>query len=197
MTQNNQEQLSSLLSQFSNEDFRMYIAKRVLGLSEEEVLTVEFVFWFCHAIEQQLRSVLAEAWENMEGELGVAPPELHAFLKQEYGFKTEKVAPSHPDYDARNVTFGDLIHYVELLRGKTPHVNFLWKVKNIRDDLSHGRIQELEYENHSLFAKETKIKLIKDNLRLIMNIKEEKEGGFIGKINKISHDGRETEDKHD
>jgi hypothetical protein len=177
-----EQEILKVLKKYSEKDFSTLIPRTMLKLSESETLTVEFVFWFCHIVEQDLNEVLAGSSKMVSEILGPTSKELNDFIRKEYGIKFEKVDPSHDDYNDKDVTFGDRINFVEKLRGKTPSTSFLWKVKNIRDDLSHGRIKELSYEGQKIVNITTKEKMISDYISLSLNIDNEKEGGIAAQL---------------
>ena len=176
------KEMTEALERFSDKDFASFVPTTMLRVSEAEKLTAEFVFWFCHIVEQDLDKMLKMSAENTTEILGPTSKEIDDFVKDKYGIKLVKVDPDHPDYDPSAVTFGDRIFFVEKMRGKTPHVRFLWKVKKIRDDLSHGRIKDLRYENDSLIDITVKRKIMSDYVTLCLNIGDEEEGGLIAEL---------------
>ena len=178
----NEQEILKVLRQYSEKDFSTLIPKTMLKLSESETLTVEFVFWFCHIVEQDLNEILADGSKLTRDILGPSTKELDDFIRKEYGIKFEKVGPSHADYSEDEVTFGDRINFVEKLRGKTPSTKFLWRIKNIRDDISHGRIRELFYDGQDIFNIATKEKMVSDYISLSLGIDKEKEGGVAAQL---------------
>lgn len=173
------DELHKKLSQHTESELIDYITNSVLNITPEQRATAEFIFWFCNSVEKDLKFVLEEGMKMVNTLLGTPAPEQRQFMVDQYGVKLEKIDTTHPNYNPRDISFGDMIYVVEQMRGKTPHVKFLWKVKKIRDDLSHGRINELKYEGESLAEKEVKIKLIEDNIRLAVQIEDEEAGGII------------------
>ena len=61
--------------------------------------------------------------------------------------------------------FIDKIRVYESLFGKTNRTNLLWKINTIRNDLSHNKIDSLQYNGESLSLRSTKEKIIEDYFR--------------------------------
>jgi len=58
--------------------------------------------------------------------------------------------------------FSDKIKIYEVMVGKTKHAELLHKLKDLRNDISHNRINELKYNNEDLFLRATKEKILID-----------------------------------
>lgn len=177
-----EQKILNLLTRYSDKDFSTLVPKMMLRLSESETLTVEFAFWFCHIVEQDLNEVLATSAKVTNKILGPSSEELDEFIRSKYKVKFEKVDPSHSDYDPREITFGDRIDFVEKLQGETLHTKFLRKIKMIRNDLSHGRIKNLSYEGKDIANTAVKAKMISDYIILSLNIDKEEVGGAVGQF---------------
>lgn len=189
-------ELREKLSQLTESELINYITTDILNITPEQKTTAEFVFWFCNTVEKHLKSVLEEGMKMVNTLLGTPAPEQRQFIVDQYGVKLEKIDTTHPNYNPRDISFGDMIYVVEQMRGKTPHVKFLWKVKKIRDDLSHGRINELKYEGESLEKKEVKMRLIEDNIRFAIQIEDEETGGIIKNLDLTDEDKEYLEKLH-
>ncbi len=63
--------------------------------------------------------------------------------------------------------FTDKIRLYEGMSGKNNVTGILWKLKKIRDDISHGRIHALAYEGKDLLLRATKEKILMDYLRAV------------------------------
>ncbi len=177
------DNIKDRLSKFEAIDFNLFIPQTMMGLSSEEILTVQFAFWFCHAVERDLDNILKVSFKNMEEALGKTPVELLDFIKKYHGISFEKVDPDHPDYDQGKIYFNDRIDIVEKLCGKSEHTKFLRKVKEIRNDLAHGRISMLAYEGINLCDPEAKRRLLFDYVKQALTIDEmPKEGGFVNDL---------------
>lgn len=183
MDKETSESIEAKLKSFENQDFVNVVSQTMLALSDEEKLTVEFVYWFCHLIERDLTQILEEGMRTTNKILGQTPEELEKYIRETFKIKLEKVDPAHPSYNPNDITFGDKIYVVERMRGETPHTNFLWKIKKIRDDVSHGRIGNLRYNNQSLTLKETKAMLVKDYIEYSAGVDTEEVGGFMATMN--------------
>lgn len=174
------DELREQLKKFSNEDFNDFIPMQMLGLSKEETLTVQAIFWFCHMVERDLDNVLRFAFRQVELIEGKTPDEVLKYISDTYQVEFHKVDPNDDSYDPRSVTFGQRISFVEKMQGKNKHIKFLWEVKNLRDDLSHLRIQDLNYKGKSLLDNEVKIELFQDYYLTTRNIEgQESKGGIV------------------
>lgn len=172
-----------ILEAFTDTDFNSYIPKTMLKLSQKEIDTIQFVFWFCHIVERDLDSALQQAFRNMESIMGKTPKKLVDLIKERFGVRIEKVDPNNPKYDPECITFNDRIDIVEKSMGKSDHTRFLRKIKKLRNDLSHGRIDDLTYEGKDLAEIETKRILIFDYIKQALEIKDIKsEGGVANEL---------------
>lgn len=171
--------LGEVLPKYSSEQFATLVPKGMLGLSDSQMRTVQFAFWFCYIVEKNLTDVLQEAINKTKEMLGETQPEVDKYLREKYGIKFEVVDEDHPKYDACSIVFNHRIEIVENMRGKDAHTDFLRKMKMIRNDLSHGRILELSYNEESLFEDTTKAELVRDYISGMLNFEERGEGGAL------------------
>lgn len=171
--------LKTMLSLYSDDDFNLFIPKTMLKLSDSEIKTIQFAFWFCHAVESDLDSVLRLAFKQMEMVEGKTPEEIVEFVKNKYKIRFEIVDPTNPKHDPNNISFNDRIDIVEKMDGTSDHTKFLRDIKDIRNNLSHGRIKDLTYKGQSLFLKETKEKLVFDHIEQMINTKNNKSVGGV------------------
>ncbi|MFH1564827.1 MAG: hypothetical protein ABIC82_03180 [bacterium] len=161
------EQLNKILEEISDEDISKIISHGAMQYTDEISQTVSFVFWICYMAEQDLSTSLKEGWGLSKS----AYPEfdhnkLDDQIEKDYKIKAKKIDPENKDYNSREITFGDLIFIKERFFGKTNFVKLLWKLKKLRDDLSHGRIEKLKYDEENLSLKQTKKKLLMDYFKL-------------------------------
>lgn len=63
--------------------------------------------------------------------------------------------------------FIDKIRMYEVLIGKNKCTKLLWKISDIRNNLSHNRLENLKYGDESLYLRATKEKIIEDYFRTI------------------------------
>jgi len=73
-------------------------------------------------------------------------------------------------------SFGDKILAYQKIKSKNNVSMMLWKLKKIRDDISHGRIQELTYEDKPLMERAIKEKLLLDYMGVVNNPDHKKSG---------------------
>jgi hypothetical protein len=187
------EQLKITLRGLSDKDLSEIISHGAMQYSDEIAQTVSFAFWICYMAEQDLKEVLERAWKMSKS----AFPEIDhekadQQIERDCKIKLGKIDPSRENYNSRDITFGDLILIKERLFGKTDLVKLLWKLKKIRDGLSHGRINELKYKEKNLLLRLTKENLIIDYFTLA-----KKDDSSISPIwNKLSEeDKKDIEEK--
>lgn len=175
----------TMLEAFTDTDFNSYIPKTMLRLSQKKIDTIQFVFWFCHIVERDLNDVLQQAFQNMESIMGKTSEKIIDFIKEKYKIRLEKIDPNNPKYDLECITFNDRIDIAEKSMGKSDHTRFLRKIKKLRNDLSHGRIDDLTYEGKDLAEIEVKRKLIFDWIKQGLEIGDVKsEGGIENELTK-------------
>ena len=168
-----------------------------LNLTEEQRDLVNFVFWLCYMTETDLDSSLKEAWIKSNANFSSETNELAQkeiaknikgyrerdidiknFLteeKLETGKNEEIIQFIEKNYIQKRIfngvenlpSFIDKIRIYEFLFGKTKRTKLLYKIKDIRNDLSHNRIDHLSYENKSLLLRETKEQIIEDYFKTV------------------------------
>ncbi|MFZ2310691.1 MAG: hypothetical protein WAW11_04045 [Patescibacteria group bacterium] len=137
------------------------ISKGALKLDDNQIETVSFVFWLCYMAEKDLDSILKESWNSTKTLYNNGDNiQIVKFIKDVFKIKTNKIDVEDKDYTPNNTTFGDRIFILEQLFGKIEHVNLLWKLKKLRDDVGHGRIEDLKFNEKSLLLKEVRSDLL-------------------------------------
>lgn len=132
------------------------ISKGALKLTDEQTGTVSFVFWLVYMAETDLNDVISEAWQLAKK---TASPEVQATAKQ----MLEDMIKGERKIDIENLEyFVDKIKVYEAMFGKNKHSKLFWKLNDIRNDLSHNRIDGLKYEGLSLSLRSTKEKVLFD-----------------------------------
>lgn len=140
------DQIKSHIGEVSDEDIAKAISHGALQYSDDVSQMVSFAFWMCFMAEQDLKSQLEDGWAYVKEVNPDADYDSMAkILLEERDIKTEKIDPESDHYSDRDISFGDRIYIREQIFGKTNFVKLLWKLKNIRDDISHGRINDIEY----------------------------------------------------
>ncbi len=155
------ELLKQKINNASNEELARIISDAALRLDEEQTDTVSFVFWLSFMTEKDLDQVLCEAWKTAK-EYGPSGEEVIKIIKEKYGINITKIDPDDPDYDPMTVYFGDRIKIYEDIVGINNNVKLFRKIKGLRNDISHGRIDGLKYEGLNLKTKEGKQKILID-----------------------------------
>jgi hypothetical protein len=155
------ELLKQKINSASNDELARIIFDAALRLDKEQTDTISFVFWLGFMAEHDLDQVLCEAWK-MAKRYGPSGGEVIKIIKEEYGIDITKIDPSDPDYDSMSINFGDRIKIYKDMFGNNSHVELFRKIKGLRNDISHGRIDKLEYERLDLQKKEGKQKILTD-----------------------------------
>ncbi len=118
-------------------------------------------FWLCYLVEIELNDVLTNCWDNaIKSADKVVKKESIKILKKKV-FKDENKNIDNLEY------FRDKIKLYIFAKGESKLSKILWKINDIRNDLSHNRIDKLEYKNRSLYLKEAKKELLIDYLTLM------------------------------
>lgn len=157
------DQLKKVIKSLPDKKLSQIIFHDALKLNNNTTDTISFVFWICFMAEQDLKDIEYEALRIAK----IAYPkgadeEVLKIIKEEYGIQLHKIDPDDKNHSEQNIYFGDLIKIKEKLFGKTNFIKLLWKLNDIRNNLSHGRINSLQYNNESLFQRLTKEKLLID-----------------------------------
>jgi len=153
------EQFKIIAQNASDEKFNETISRGILRLSDNQINTVSFVFWLCYLAETDLNDVVKGSWQKVSSNSSdiLKDKALEILVKKMYnGKKDKKIDFNNLEY------FIDKIKVYEMAVGKNKSVEMLWIINGIRNDLSHNRINELQYKKESLFLRETKNKLLID-----------------------------------
>jgi hypothetical protein len=155
------ETLKQKIKNANNEELARIISDAALRLDKEQTDTVSFVFWLSFMTENDLDQVLCGAWK-MAKEYGPSSEEVIKIIKEKYSIDIAKIDPDDPDYNPTTVYFGDKIKIYEDMFGTNSNVELFRKIKGLRNDISHGRIDGLKYEGLDLKTKEGKQKILID-----------------------------------
>lgn len=155
------ELLKQKINSASNEELARIISDAALRLDRKQTDTVSFVFWLSFMAEHDLDQVLCEAWKTAK-KYGPSGEEVIKIIKEKHAIDITKIDPDDPDYDSMTVYFGDRIKIYEDILGTNSHVKLFRKIKGLRNDISHGRIDGLKYEGLDLKTKEGKQKILVD-----------------------------------
>lgn len=152
----NIEALKKVIKEGTEQQLNDTISKGALQMDGNEVATVSFIFWLVYMAETDLNSVIQNAWER-SGRL--FSPE----VRMEAWRMLQEMIPGNKELDPNNLEyFSDKIKVLEGLFEESERTKLLWKLNDIRNDLSHNRIRELQYEDKSLYDRSTKEKVLID-----------------------------------
>ncbi|OGI26046.1 MAG: hypothetical protein A3J76_05545 [Candidatus Moranbacteria bacterium RBG_13_45_13] len=130
----------------SEKDLNRLFAKTRFKLSDDQMDTVEFALWHIYYVERSLGDVLVKI--------------LKGGIKSNDGSYEELI-----EYLIDRLFFTEKINIFEKASSTNRPKNllkYLRKINNIRNDVYHGRIDNLKYDGKNLTSRETKEKLIDD-----------------------------------
>ncbi|MCL4392283.1 hypothetical protein M1413_03040 [Patescibacteria group bacterium] len=157
------EFLKSRVKEGSEEQLNNVIAKGVLKLGDEQIATVAFVFWLVYMAETELNAATSQSWAIVEK---FAPQG----VKEMVADRVQKLAGGRKKLDLKNLEyFSDKIRVYEALLGDNKLKRLLWKLNDIRNDLSHNRVSNLSYDGESLSLRSTKEKILIDYFDAVLN----------------------------
>jgi len=142
------------------------ISKGALKLDDKQIALVSFIFWLCYMAEVDLTKSIIGAWK-MANTFYPLDDATKTVIKEKYNIDVGKLTD---EYLREKAVFGEKINISEILFGETDLVLNLKDIKELRNDISHNRINDLVYKGESLFQKKTKIKLLMDYFRSNLNI---------------------------
>ncbi|MDD2807374.1 MAG: hypothetical protein PHW95_02560 [Patescibacteria group bacterium] len=139
----------------SIDDFTKNIVKFLLKFNDEQINTVSFVFWLVYVAELKLDEFRIHAWEVAEKD---SSEDIIDRAKQMLTDKInlDRSVINNPRY------FSEKIKFFEGVIGKNDFVEILYILRDLRNDISHLRIDNLKYKELSLYTREAKENLIID-----------------------------------
>jgi hypothetical protein len=158
--------LCDLVDTLDNEKLAELIPFAALQLKAEQVQTVSFAFWLTYMAEKDLNDVMVSAWQSS---MQITDTVLAKAVKDllQVGIRGEKeIDPENMEY------FIDKIKVYESFYGKDNRTKLFYKLNDIRNDISHNRIDELTYNNASLYEVETKRLLLKKYFETVTEEKD-------------------------
>ena len=162
------DELKKRLELATDEQITTIISHGTLKMNDTQTATVSFVFWICYLAERELENVLVEAWKKTK-EILSTDNDTIVYIRNKYKIRNEIIDTSDPNYKPNDITFTDKIDIFQKINGDTKMTKFLWKLKRIRNDLSHGRIDDLKYDGDNLYTKEIKEKMLIDYFDCLLN----------------------------
>ena len=162
------KELQDRLSTASNEQMKKIYSHGILGLNDEKTETVELAFWITCSAEKMLEDSLDKAWKSAQKFESPDKATLD-YIRDIYKIRIEVMDRDHPDHDPDAITFTQRIDIFQRVIGKTKFSKFLWKLKDLRNDLSHGRIMNLRYEGGNLHERSIREVFIYDFIDCLAN----------------------------
>jgi len=140
----------------SDQQINETISKGALKMNNEQIATVSFVFWLVYMAETDLNKILNESLTTTMSTLSSeVTKKVEEILKEEIKGKKE-IDINNPE------CFSDKTKIYEAMFGKTERTKLLWKLNDIRNDLSHNRINNLKYDGQLISLRKTKEKILID-----------------------------------
>ncbi len=145
------------------------VAHGALHLEPSHVQTVSFLFWLSYMVETELQTVLVESWmsatNNVDRKVLIDVTEsLRHFVEKEFSIADSKRIFGIIDvFDPASLTslyFTDKIILYQAIMGKSNRTEVLWDLKDIRNDISHNRINNLLYNGQSLHRRDVQESLL-------------------------------------
>ena len=150
------------IREVSDQKLNETISKGALKMSDEQIATTSFAFWLVYMAETDLNTALSEAWSSSKSLLPHAVEAAERMLKE--------MIPGKREVDINDLQyFSEKIKVYEALMGATARTKLLWKFNDIRNDLSHNRIDKLAYDNEALSLRTTKEKILIDYFKTSLN----------------------------
>lgn len=140
----------------SDQQINEAISKGALKMNDEQITTVSFVFWLVYMAETDLNDIINKS-------LTTTISTLSPGVKKKVEEMLNKEIKGKKKIDINNLEyFSDKIKVYKALFGKTERTKLLWGLNDIRNDLSHNRIDDLRYKGELLSLRKTKEKILID-----------------------------------
>ena len=157
------KELKKKIREGSEAQLNEAISKGGLKLTDSQIATVSFAFWLVYMAETDLNYALRKGW-TLAGSFSSS--EVNNLVEKQIldliGGQ-RKVDLKDPEY------FSDKIKIYEAFFGQTKRTKMLWKLNDIRNNISHNRIDELNYDGVDLAKRETKEKVLIDYFETALN----------------------------
>ena len=140
----------------SDKQINEAISKGALKMNDEQITTVSFVFWLVYMAETDLNDIINK---SLITTISILSPEVTKKVKEILNDEIKgkkKIDINNPE------CFSDKVKIYEAFYGKTERTKLLWKLNDIRNDLSHNRIDNLKYKEKPLSLRKTKEKILID-----------------------------------
>ncbi len=128
-----------------NKDIAREMVKKRFSLTSDQFEAVDFIFWIAYFVEREAEDLIIYP----ETQIGARKEATEALVSK--------------------LHFGDKIKVIEeLYTGrKDEFIKLMRKIQNMRNDIAHGRFEDLNYGGYSLSDNRARIKLIA-NLRDVL-----------------------------
>lgn len=152
----NRLEIRSIIDRADSSALVTMLSKSALKLNQNQINTVQFTFWLIYMVETDLNDAIKEAWNLATSSSREEVVLMTKKLLQE-GIKGEKkLDPENLKY------FSDKIKIYESFYKKDNRTKLLWKLNDLRNDLSHNKINELKYKGNNLIDINVRKQLLKD-----------------------------------
>jgi hypothetical protein len=114
-------------------------------ISEENTKAIDFCFWFCYIVERNIQKVII----SVEEKIGSRKDSIERFLDE---FHLSNKITLLTDY-----------YLAEAKKEKRKKLkDILWKVNTLRNNIAHGKFDNLKYKGHHLSKLIGQLTIIKD-----------------------------------
>jgi hypothetical protein len=144
------EEAAKIESTKNRLDLGRNLVRSRFKINDDGIEAVEFIFWMVYYLERLTQDVIIET----ESKAGARREAIQKIVDK--------------------LHFGDKISILSDLyienKKKDDYIKFLWKVNDLRNDVAHGRFNELTYKNYNLSGSEGQLKLINDYINFAKNV---------------------------
>lgn len=125
-------------------------------MNDQQIGLVSFAFWLVYMAETDLNDITQRAWTLSKS---FSSPEVSKVAKE---MLANMIGGKKP-IDIDNLEyFSDKIKVYQAMFGENDRTKLLWALNDIRNNLSHNRIEKMQYNGQSLAIRETKEKILND-----------------------------------
>ena len=160
------EKLKKQMRNVSDDEFFDTIPFGALRLDVNQRKAIEFIFWLVYMSEQDLTDAIIESVEFSNKYSPVVTDELYEYIRESYKIDFKLLSK---DYINDTMNFGGKLTIYRWLFGKNELHEILDKIKRLRDNIDHLRINNLFYKEQSIFDRKTLELLLSDYFQSLEN----------------------------
>jgi hypothetical protein len=156
------DEFKKIVNEADSERMTEIIPVAALELPVEQIETASFVFWLVYMAETDLNDVIVEAWKSaIEGSSDEEVQELKNIINT--------ASESNRSLDPMNLTyFIDKVFLYQTLFGKDERTVILWQLHEMRNHISHNRIDQMQYLGNSLIDLDIRKQILIDYMESML-----------------------------